>query len=276
MEVLVFSLIMTGNTEECTVRLGKMFVLPIMAVALAACSFSAAGTGRVETAELEWSFEGKKQAELLIEVIRSAESTLDIAIYSLTNPDIVGAIRDAAKRGVAVRIITDRQQAGGKAQTEALKLLGSAGIPIKINSHSGLMHLKMTVADGKICTTGSFNYSKSAVNENDEMLMVVRNVDAARSFSEQFESMWRDEDKYEPVTYRIAQPVTGEPEKQGGADSSAAGSRKPLDREMPDEGTVYSSCAEARAAGKAPLHRGEPGYSPKMDGDGDGVACESP
>ena len=30
----------------------------------------------------------------------------------------------------------------------------------------------------------------------------------------------------------------------------------------------------AWAAGAAPLYRGQPGYRPEMDGDGDGVACE--
>lgn len=36
----------------------------------------------------------------------------------------------------------------------------------------------------------------------------------------------------------------------------------------------YANCAAARAAGAAPLHAGQPGYRPQMDGDGDGVACE--
>ena len=36
----------------------------------------------------------------------------------------------------------------------------------------------------------------------------------------------------------------------------------------------YSSCKEAKAAGAAPLFRGEPGYRPKLDRDGDGIACE--
>jgi hypothetical protein len=36
----------------------------------------------------------------------------------------------------------------------------------------------------------------------------------------------------------------------------------------------YASCDDARAAGKAPLYAGQPGYRPEMDGDGDGVACE--
>lgn len=33
-------------------------------------------------------------------------------------------------------------------------------------------------------------------------------------------------------------------------------------------------CNAARAAGIAPMYRGDPYYSPHMDGDGDGVACE--
>ncbi|WP_432876149.1 excalibur calcium-binding domain-containing protein [Kribbella sp. CA-245084] len=37
---------------------------------------------------------------------------------------------------------------------------------------------------------------------------------------------------------------------------------------------AFQDCAEARAAGKAPLHRGDPGYSPALDHNGDGVACE--
>lgn len=36
----------------------------------------------------------------------------------------------------------------------------------------------------------------------------------------------------------------------------------------------YANCSEARAAGAAPLRRGEPGYDSSLDGDNDGVACE--
>ena len=37
---------------------------------------------------------------------------------------------------------------------------------------------------------------------------------------------------------------------------------------------AYASCADVEAAGKAPLHRGDPGYSAKLDRDGDGTACD--
>ena len=36
----------------------------------------------------------------------------------------------------------------------------------------------------------------------------------------------------------------------------------------------YPNCDAVRAAGKAPLYRGQPGYSTKLDRDKDGIACE--
>ncbi|WP_309663156.1 excalibur calcium-binding domain-containing protein [Sphingomonas sp.] len=42
----------------------------------------------------------------------------------------------------------------------------------------------------------------------------------------------------------------------------------------PESAVHYAGCNEVRAAGKAPLYAGDPGYSVTMDGDGDGIACE--
>lgn len=37
----------------------------------------------------------------------------------------------------------------------------------------------------------------------------------------------------------------------------------------------YANCTEVREAGAAPIYSGDPGYSSKLDRDGDGVACEN-
>jgi len=37
---------------------------------------------------------------------------------------------------------------------------------------------------------------------------------------------------------------------------------------------AYRNCTEARAAGAAPVRRGENGYGAHLDRDGDGVGCE--
>nr|WP_225536073.1 DUF1524 domain-containing protein [Tsukamurella tyrosinosolvens] len=44
--------------------------------------------------------------------------------------------------------------------------------------------------------------------------------------------------------------------------------------QTPAQAATYANCSQARAAGAAPLRRGDPGYSTKLDRDGDGIACE--
>lgn len=46
------------------------------------------------------------------------------------------------------------------------------------------------------------------------------------------------------------------------------------DTPPPSNDVYYANCAEARAAGAAPLLLGEPGYRSALDRDKDGVACE--
>ncbi|MFD1951948.1 excalibur calcium-binding domain-containing protein [Sphingomonas arantia] len=42
----------------------------------------------------------------------------------------------------------------------------------------------------------------------------------------------------------------------------------------PQPGDHWAGCNGPRAAGTAPLYRGEPGYREGLDGDRDGIACE--
>jgi Excalibur calcium-binding domain len=42
----------------------------------------------------------------------------------------------------------------------------------------------------------------------------------------------------------------------------------------PPAAAHYKNCAAVRAAGKAPIRRGQPGYGSHLDRDGDGIACE--
>jgi hypothetical protein len=52
----------------------------------------------------------------------------------------------------------------------------------------------------------------------------------------------------------------------------ASGSGNALD--AASGGSVYRNYTAARAAGAAPVHRGEPGYGPHLDSDNDGIGCE--
>jgi hypothetical protein len=41
-----------------------------------------------------------------------------------------------------------------------------------------------------------------------------------------------------------------------------------------EQSAYYPNCDAARAAGKAPIFAGQPGYRSELDADGDGRACE--
>ncbi|WP_241385149.1 excalibur calcium-binding domain-containing protein [Rhodococcus sp. CH91] len=46
----------------------------------------------------------------------------------------------------------------------------------------------------------------------------------------------------------------------------------PAPRPAPSGG--FANCTEAWNAGAAPVHRGDPGYAPRLDRDNDGIGCE--
>lgn len=49
---------------------------------------------------------------------------------------------------------------------------------------------------------------------------------------------------------------------------------EPAPAPQPPASAYYANCAAAKAAGAAPLYRGQPGYRSALDRDNDGVACE--
>lgn len=69
----------------------------------------------------------------------------------------------------------------------------------------------------------------------------------------------------------------------GGSDSgegskseanSESESQKKSESEPEPQKEFYANCKAVKAAGAAPLYRGDPGYSEDLDRDGDGIACE--
>lgn len=62
----------------------------------------------------------------------------------------------------------------------------------------------------------------------------------------------------------------GQPSGYRPSTSSASSALQPSDA----AGAPFPNCAAARAAGAAPVRRGDPGYSSRLDRDGDGIGCE--
>lgn len=70
-------------------------------------------------------------------------------------------------------------------------------------------------------------------------------------------------------------PVQQQPVKQSTTNNQQTTQQQPVQQQTNQDANVtYANCDAVRAAGKAPLHVGDPGYAKKLDRDGDGIACE--
>jgi hypothetical protein len=74
--------------------------------------------------------------------------------------------------------------------------------------------------------------------------------------------------------YHCHRKVTPAPSPAAQKSRSSLAPDAPEPRDRPFGGPVFRNCDAARAAGAAPVRRGDPGYGPHLDRDNDGVGCE--
>ena len=133
----------------------------------------------------------------IVHLYEQATRYIFVAVYGLTSPQAVKALIAAERRGIDVRIITDRERINDGKQRAALAALREAGIPIKINRHDNLMHLKQVVIDDEVNTNGSMNHTTSGNRFNDERVDVIRDHAVSAKAREKFLSMWKDQERFQ-------------------------------------------------------------------------------
>jgi len=136
--------------------------------------------------------------KLLISKINKAKKYIYVAIFSFTNSKIARALINARKRGVKVYVIVDEGQLHNKHIRNLIRKLIRNGIIVKAKrgTGGGLMHHKYAVIDGKIVLTGSYNWTYSAENRNDENLICLENYQTvAKKYLNNFSSLWKQKYK---------------------------------------------------------------------------------
>ncbi|MBI3291422.1 MAG: phospholipase D family protein [Elusimicrobia bacterium] len=140
-------------------------------------------------------------AERLLKAINLSRTSITLAVYHLTSGELAAALRDAQRRGVKVRVVTDAQQADQ--QHSEIPFLYRHQVPIKVlggGRGQGLMHHKFAVFDGHLVVTGSYNWTASAERYNHENLVVLDEPWVARRFQEEFDQLWAEGQATSKVT----------------------------------------------------------------------------
>ncbi len=123
----------------------------------------------------------------------AAGATVDVAIYTFTAENVQNALIDAASRGVEVRLVMDAEQEGTLSeQRGVLTSLREAGVDVRTADGfgGGIMHHKFMVIDARTVLTGSYNYTRSANEANDENLVVLADPNLARVYDDAFQELW--------------------------------------------------------------------------------------
>jgi phosphatidylserine/phosphatidylglycerophosphate/cardiolipin synthase-like enzyme len=175
------------STQRC-----RGFVIWLLVAALLGPSLDVSAVS-VEV----WYGPEDRPLEQLVRMYDRAKRYIFVAVYGLTSPLTVKALVEAKRRGVDVRVVTDRERLEDVKQQTALSTLREAGIPIKINRHDGLMHLKQAVIDDEINTNGSMNQTTSGNRYNDERLDIIRDHAISVKAREKFLSLWKDHERFQ-------------------------------------------------------------------------------
>ena len=125
---------------------------------------------------------------LTLSALNQAHSRIDVAMYSFTHPQLAQALIDAHARGVQVRVLVESQQAAGT-YSEHQTLL-DAGIPVRLDSNPSYMHHKFAVIDDAFVLTGSMNWSRNGVGENNENALLLHSSSLNAEFEKAFEHLW--------------------------------------------------------------------------------------
>lgn len=64
---------------------------------------------------------------------------------------------------------------------------------IRISSNNYIMHNKFAIIDDKIVITGSYNWTASASERNDENLLIIHDEDIAKIYTDKFEDYWNNQ-----------------------------------------------------------------------------------
>ncbi|HVE82484.1 MAG TPA: phospholipase D-like domain-containing protein [Myxococcales bacterium] len=105
-----------------------------------------------------------------VDALHNAGQSIDLSCYLMTDPAVVQALKDAAGRGVAVRVMLEPDPVGdGKSNFEQMKTqLEAAGVqvettPPRFDSDHNVDHAKFMVIDGKETLIGTGNLVKSSL-----------------------------------------------------------------------------------------------------------------
>ncbi|MCC6259411.1 MAG: hypothetical protein IT311_01010 [Anaerolineales bacterium] len=131
--------------------------------------------------------------EKIIHLIDAAQSSIHIASFEFNLTPVAQALINAKNRGVDVKWMADDKNGlnydtqPGRGQ---FAMLAQAGIELKDDGRTSLMHNKFWIFDQEIVWTGSTNITVNGIFKQNNNVLVIRSRDIAYIYEREFQEMW--------------------------------------------------------------------------------------
>ena len=122
--------------------------------------------------------------EVIINQLRQCEHDLKIAVAWITDKEIISEIDKLISKGIAVSIIIFDDKINNK---ELFKELYYSRASIYLSKK--MMHNKFCIIDNKTIINGSYNWTRNAKSNSENIHIVSNNYDLASKFSQEFQKI---------------------------------------------------------------------------------------
>ncbi|MEJ2010355.1 MAG: phospholipase D-like domain-containing protein [Acidobacteriota bacterium] len=134
-------------------------------------------------------------ASAIEELLQQAHTSVDAAVYRITNPRLARALGEARNRGLQVRLLVDRNKYEKTSATR--ELLAENSVPFHAiygrKKKGSKLHHKFAVLDGHVLLTGSYNWTIESEEKNYDHMLIIRDPKLVLAYQHEFDRLWPSE-----------------------------------------------------------------------------------
>jgi phosphatidylserine/phosphatidylglycerophosphate/cardiolipin synthase-like enzyme len=134
----------------------------------------------------------------ILREINAANQSIRFMAFSFTLDSLAQAMITRSMAGVDVSGIFEN--VGSETQFSELRPMFCAGLEVRQDGNPFVLHHKVIIVDNTTVLSGSFNFSDSATNSNDENLVIIRDPDLTAQFIVEFNRRWAEAEAPDSLT----------------------------------------------------------------------------
>jgi phosphatidylserine/phosphatidylglycerophosphate/cardiolipin synthase-like enzyme len=125
----------------------------------------------------------------VLPVVESGKKSIYFLAFSFTYDDLRKAIVDKQKAGLVIQGVVEDRNADGTGSS--YPDLRRAKVDVLKDGNPYNLHDKVIIVDESIVITGSFNFSNSAQDSNDENLLIIYSPQLAAQYLAEFQKLYQ-------------------------------------------------------------------------------------